>query len=118
MNGRPQLLSLLATEERLEAFFVPLVLSFLTETEKAGFGPEATLQLVRALLIHVVGFVLVERQMLARGASIAGAAYDQVGLRFDPAPEQRRRDLDALFEVSVRTHVHGLLARIEAEGAS
>jgi AcrR family transcriptional regulator len=117
--ARPALLELLASEDRVALFFVPLVTAFLRELTEAGIGGDAAVELMRSLLIHVMGFVLVERRLPGRGPEVEGPAFALVGLDHgegegDQGLRPGGADLDRLFDHSVHAHIGALLDRVHS----
>jgi TetR/AcrR family transcriptional regulator, tetracycline repressor protein len=102
--ARPALVDLLASEHRIESFFVPLAGRIFQEIETAGLPPKRSAEIMRALLVHVMGFVLVERQASRQAARPDYSALAGTGLRSNGDD-----DLSSLFEFSVRAHIDALM---------
>ncbi|MFC4910840.1 TetR/AcrR family transcriptional regulator [Actinomadura gamaensis] len=112
--ARPHAIALLHEQGRTAVMMRPAQRALAAEVAAAGLGGERAATVVRAVLHHVVGFVLLERAVQRGPEPHPGPDEvwrDPDGV--DPALAHelgRPHDPDALFEVSLSALVSGLLA--------
>lgn len=112
--ARPHAIALLHEQGRTAVMMRPAQRALAAEVAAAGLDGERAATVVRAVLHHVVGFVLLERAVERGPEPRPGPDEvwrDPDGV--DPALARelgRPHDPDALFEVSLSALVRGLLA--------
>jgi AcrR family transcriptional regulator len=107
LRSRPVIMELLARAGRSDRVFVPARDACLREILAAGLRGDEAVRLMRALLVHVVGFVDVEGSLAAYrpSGSRPGVTQGVAGMPVYPDVAEHMTDMDAdeLFEFTVRS---------------